>query len=260
LNRTLILPPLLSTCDRWFNLLPNCTQGDARFPMVAPLDHVFLVFALDAFGGGGRYVESGFLANRARFLARRRERRVGENGDATNGGDDDRPSPGLGPVARLEFLADDDASRASHGRTDEALRSASSKREKKKTFRESFRVPEDFVSVPGYVPALDPATARAVAATKRGSPRHFSAAFGSVASEVAATLGAGGGGFETARLLVVENVRPGAFAGFGDADENAAFHERMTPLVHEWCCRENGTVPHLPTPYGEEERYAYARE
>ena len=53
---------------------------------------------------------------------------------------------------------------------------------------------------------------------------------------------------------------PGAFAGFGDADENAAFHERMTPLAHEWCCRENGTVPHLPTPYGEEERYAYARE
>ena len=53
LNRTLILPPLLSTCDRWFNLLPNCTQGDARFPMAAPLDHVFLVFALDAFGGGG---------------------------------------------------------------------------------------------------------------------------------------------------------------------------------------------------------------
>ena len=52
LNRTLILPPLLSTCDRWFNLLPNCTQGDARFPMAAPLDHVFLVFALDAFGGG----------------------------------------------------------------------------------------------------------------------------------------------------------------------------------------------------------------
>jgi hypothetical protein len=114
------------------------------------------------------------------------------------------------------------------------------------------------VSVPGYVPALDPATKRAVAATKRGSPRHFSAAFGSVASEVAATLGAGGGGIETARLLVVENVRPGAFAGFGDAIENAAFHERMTPLAHEWCCRENGTVPHLPTPYGEEERYAYA--
>jgi hypothetical protein len=116
------------------------------------------------------------------------------------------------------------------------------------------------VSVPGYVPALDPATKRAVAATKRGSPRHFSAAFGSVASEVAATLGVGGVGLEAARLLVVENVRPGAFAGFGDADENAAFHERMTPLVHEWCCRENGTVPHLPTPYGEEERYAYARE
>jgi hypothetical protein len=29
----------------------------------------------------------------------------------------------------------------------------------------------------------------------------------------------------------------------------------MTPLMHEWCCRKNGTVPHLPTPYGEEERY-----
>lgn len=266
LNRTLILPPLLSTCDRWFNLLPNCTQGDARFPMAAPLDHVFLVFALDAFGGGGRYVEHGFLTNRAQFLTRRAEkkRRVGENGDATRGGDDDRPSPGLGPVARLEFRNSDDASRASHGSrgshgTDEALRSAS-RRENDKSFRVPFRVPDDFVSVPGYVPALDPATARAVAATKRGSPRHFSAAFGSVASEVVATLGVGGVGLEAARLLVVENVRPGAFAGFGDADENAAFHERMTPLAHEWCCRENGTVPHLPTPYGEEERYAYARE
>jgi hypothetical protein len=268
LNRTLILPPLLSTCDRWFNLLPNCTQGDARFPMIAPLDHVFLVFALDAFGGGGRYVEHGFLTNRARFLTRRRERRVGENGDATTrGGDDDRPSPGFGPVARLEFLADDASrasrgSRGSHGShgTDEALSSRASRRENDKSFRVPFRVPEDFVSVPGYVPALDPATKRAVAATKRGSPRHFSAAFGSVASEVVATLGVGGVGLEAARLLVVENVRPGAFAGFGDADENAAFHERMTPLVHEWCCRENGTVPHLPTPYGEEERYAYARE
>ena len=264
LNRTLILPPLLSTCDRWFNLLPNCTQGDARFPMAAPLDHVFLVFALDAFGGGGRYVEHGFLTNRARFLTRRRERtRVGENGDATRGGDDDRPSPGLGPVARLEFRNSDDASQSpshgSHG-TDEALERSASRRENDKSFVAPFRVPEDFVSVPGYVPALDPATARAVAATKRGSPRHFSAAFGSVASEVVATLGAGGVGLEAARLLVVENVRPGAFAGFGDADENAAFHERMTPLAHEWCCRENGTVPHLPTPYGEEERYAYARE
>lgn len=260
LNRTLILPPLLSTCDRWFNLLPNCTQGDARFPMAAPLDHVFLVFALDAFGGGGRYVEHSFLANRARFLTRRRERRkrrVGENGDATNGGDDDGLGPGLGPVARLEFLVDDAS--VSQRNSDEALRSAS-KRENDKSSRETFRVPEDFASVPGYVPTLDPATARAVAATKRGSPRHFTAAFGSVASEVAATLGAGGGGLEAARLLVVENVRPGAFAGFGDAIENAAFHERMTPLAHEWCCRENGTVPHLPTPYGEEERYAYARE
>ena len=27
-NRSLILPALLCTCDRWFNLLPNCTQGD----------------------------------------------------------------------------------------------------------------------------------------------------------------------------------------------------------------------------------------
>lgn len=267
LNRTLILPPLLSTCDRWFNLLPNCTQGDARFPMAAPLDHVFLVFALDAFGGGGRYVEHGFLSNRARFLTRRaRERaRVGENGDATRGGDDDRPSPGLGPIARLEFRNSDDASRASHAShashgTDEALRSASRREKNSKSFVAPFRVPEDFVSVPGYVPALDPATSRAVAATKRGSPRHFSAAFGSVASEVVATLGVGGVGLEAARLLVVENVGPGAFAGFGDADENAAFHERMTPLAHEWCCRENGTVPHLPTPYGEEERYAYARE
>ena len=27
-GRALILPTLLCTCDRWFNLLPNCTQGD----------------------------------------------------------------------------------------------------------------------------------------------------------------------------------------------------------------------------------------
>ena len=53
LNRTLILPPLLCTCDRWFNLLPNCTQGDLRVPFLCPTDHVFLIGPLDTFDGGG---------------------------------------------------------------------------------------------------------------------------------------------------------------------------------------------------------------
>lgn len=245
LNRTLIMPPLLSTCDRWFNLLPNCTQGDARVPMVAPLDHAFLVFALDAFGGGGKYVENRFLSNRARFL--RGESAAIANDETSTTRDEEEEASltafGLGPVARLEF------------------RDAPGRDGKHKTptdDRRPFRVPEDFAAIPGYAPP-DAATARAVAAVKRGAPRYFSAAFGSVASEVRATLGAGGD-VDAVRLLVVENVRPGAFAGFGAADENAAFHEAMTPLVHEWCCRRNGTVPHLPTPYGEEETYAYARE
>lgn len=247
LNRTLVLPPLLSTCDRWFNLLPNCTQGDARFPMIAPLDHVFLVFALDAFGGGGKYVEHGFLANRARFLrGTRRRREAAEAEDATRG---------LGPVARLEFRDPPPAGvRADDARgvraTPPTRRSESPPR--KKT---PFLVPEDFASLPGFAPA-DSATERAVAAVKRGAPRYFSAAFGSVASEIRATLG----DIDAVRLLVVENLRPGAFAGFGAAEENAAFHEAMTPLAHEWCCRRNGTVPHLQTPYGEEEVYAYTRE
>ena len=86
---------------------------------------------------------------------------------------------------------------------------------------------------------------------KRGSPRHFFVEFGSAASEVVATLG----GRNDAKLLVAERLRPGAFAGFGSAEANAAFHAKMTPLMHEWCCRANGTVPHLPTPYGEEEQY-----
>jgi hypothetical protein len=86
---------------------------------------------------------------------------------------------------------------------------------------------------------------------KRGSPRHFFVEFGSDAAEVVAALG----GRNDARLLVAERLRPGAFAGFGSAEENAAFQTKITPLMHEWCCRKNGTVPHLPTPYGEEERY-----
>ena len=248
LNRTLVMPPLLSVCDRWFNLLPNCTQGDAQFPMLAPVDHAFLVFALDAFGGGGKYVEHAFFANRARFVARFGKHETQNKKEARDDDEDDEDDDetgtetetetetnafGLGPVARLEF-------RAPKTSSEDAF-------EKEKA---PFRVPEDFASVPGYEP-FDRSTERAIQMVKRGSPRHFFVEFGSAASEVVATLG----GRNDAKLLVAERLRPGAFAGFGSAEANAAFHAKMTPLMHEWCCRANGTVPHLPTPYGEEEQY-----
>ena len=240
LNRTLVMPPLLSTCDRWFNLLPNCTQGDATFPMLAPVDHAFLVFALDAFEGGGKYVEHAFFANRARFVARSYGRETKKEAHDEDGDDEEDETEtetetnafGLGPVARLEFRAPSFAEDAFE------------------TEKAPFRVPEDFKSVPGYEP-LDKATERAIQSVKRGSPRHFSVEFGSVAAEVVAALG----GMNDARLLVAERLRPGAFGGFGSAEANAAFQTKITPLMHEWCCRKNGTVPHLPTPYGEEERY-----
>lgn len=240
LNRTLVMPPLLSTCDRWFNLLPNCTQGDARFPMLAPVDHAFLVFALDAFEGGGKYVEHAFFANRARFVARSYGRETKKEAHDEDGDDEEDETEtetetnafGLGPVARLEFRAPSFAEDAFE------------------TEKAPFRVPEDFKSVPGYEP-LDKATERAIQTVKRGSPRHFFVEFGSDAAEVVAALG----GRNDARLLVAEGLRPGAFGGFGNAEADAAFFSKMTPLMHEWCCRKNGTVPHLPTPYGEEERY-----
>lgn len=30
LDRIFVLPELVCICDRWFNLLPNCTSGEVR--------------------------------------------------------------------------------------------------------------------------------------------------------------------------------------------------------------------------------------
>ncbi|KAK3233717.1 hypothetical protein CYMTET_56000 [Cymbomonas tetramitiformis] len=43
LGRTLIMPKLPCTCDRWFNLLPNCSTGEVQLPFNCPMDHVFLL-------------------------------------------------------------------------------------------------------------------------------------------------------------------------------------------------------------------------
>ena len=192
--------------------------------MAAPLDHVFLVFALDAFGGGGAVRraqlprEPSAVSKKKHATARtarRRERHVGDKRRRR------RRTKSFwfwsrSRRVRLEFLVDDDA-RFSQRNSDEALRSASRER---MTNRHAKRFAFRKISCRFRGTSRRSIRRRRAqsAATKRGSPRHFTAAFGSVASEVAATLGAGGGGLEAARLLVVENVRPGAFAGFGDAD------------------------------------------
>ena len=250
LDRILILPPILCTCDRWFNLLPNCTQGDLQIPLVCPLDHVFLVFALDKFDGGGRYAESAFFENRVLWLEKNMKRLMGKQSEGNNVKHDTAVEssatdvngvassthgrysstvPPLGPVARLVFEQD--------------------KKESSKKLS-GFKIPEDMSALPGFS-QIDSATAEAIADVYKGSPRYSVTKFGSSVRDVNKALGPAL--MADAQLLVVENLSPNAFTGFDDTKRNEQFYEKILPVMHEWCCRKNGTVPHLPTRYGVKE-------
>ena len=226
-GRALIMPPLLCTCDRWFYLFSNCTNGDVEMPFLCPLDHVFLVFELEKLEPPVR--ERTFLHNRAAFLAAE-NRREGSNAGSNEGSN--ASVPALGPVAVLSFAPpDDDASTRTRTR--------------------STPEPSRASSLPGYRPEMDPATAAAVADVLPGSPRHAVARHGATVPEATASLG---GAADDARLLVVDFLSDGSLVGFGDEKDNRAFDARVRKLTHQWCCHVNGTVEHWMTKYARDEK------
>lgn len=215
-GRALIMPPLLCTCDRWFYLFSNCTNGDAQMPFLCPLDHVFLVFELEKLEPPVR--ERTFLHNRASFLAAEDARRD-QDSDSSNAS-----VPALGPVAVLSFAP----------------------REEDDVRTRRTPAPSRAASLPGYRPEMDPATAAATADVFPGSPRHAVARHGATVPEAIAALGDAA---DDARLLVVDFLSDGSLVGFGDARDDAAFDARVAALTHEWCCRVNGTVKHPMTTF-----------
>jgi hypothetical protein len=246
-KRALVMPPLVCTCDRWFNLLPNCTQGDVQLPFLCPLDHVFLVFALDALDV--EYRDRAFFANRRRFLTARGGRAAGGGGEesreAYNSSSGDESSSGessddafLTDVARLTFLAAGETDRRFS--TNDAEKFGRSRRSRLPRF------PEVVETLPGAAPTLDPATAAALDALPDDSPRRVSAPRGADAETILRRFG---GAADRAAILVVDGLGPGAFGGFGSARENRRFDAAAEKTTHQWCCHEGGVAEHKPTKF-----------
>ena len=220
LNRTLVMPPLLSVCDRWFNLLPNCTQGDAQFPMLAPVDHAFLVFALDAFGGGGKYVEHAFFANRARFVARFGKHETQNKKEARDDDEDDEDDDETGTETETETRQTRSVSVPSLDSSFARQRFGGASEEKRRSASPRFRV------VPG-VRALRPVdraghstvTRLASALLRRIRERRVRGG--------PATLGG-----RNDKLLVASVCGPARLRLRVRGEQDAAFHAKMTPLVH----------------------------
>jgi hypothetical protein len=235
--------------------------------------------------GGGRYVESAFFENRQSWLSGRRAGgRAGGSGNLSTGTDavlnfrNEASQLGnlepLGPVAKLAFERRGDVRSIGDADADDAspspsLRNVSARRPEPE--RAGFIVPDDTAALPGSRAGLDAGTRRALDALKPGSPLYFSTKFGSSLRDVLDALEGSrgvsvGAGLSSApppiaasdaRVLVAENLSPNAFVGFDSDLENEAFHEKILPIAHEWCCCANGTVPHVPTRYQEKERDSF---
>jgi len=244
-KRALVMPPLVCTCDRWFNLLPNCTQGDVQLPFLCPLDHVFLVFALDALDV--EYRDRAFFANRRRFLTARGRREESREAYNSSSGDESSSSSSgessddafLTDVARLTFLA--------AGETDRRFSTNDTETIIGRRRRSRLpRFPEIVETLPGAAPTLDPATAAALDALPDDSPRRVSAPRGADAETILRRFG---GAADRAAILVVDGLGPGAFGGFGSARENRRFDAAAEKTTHQWCCHEGGVAEHKPTKF-----------
>ena len=223
-GRTLILPPMLCTCDRWWYLFQNCTNGMLTLPFVCPNDHVYLEPLMRKPEKMLRYREHTFLRQRREFAKRASDpRRLLKRA--------------IRSVARLTFCEDGDGEGRCAPTPVEGI----------------------MTTLPGYVP--DPET-DSLLDTIAGDPgKDVTVGYGSLAKHVMNALE---GNEDADMLVVDglgrglnegwdEGVTP--FGGFDTQYMNQVFHKVTEWIMESWCCyfhsiEDRGTVPHQMTPYG----------
>jgi len=223
-GRTLILPPMLCTCDRWWYLFQNCTNGVVTLPFVCPNDHVYLEPLMRKPEKMLRYREHTFLRQRREFAKRASDpRRLEERA--------------IRSVARLTFCEDGDGEGRCAPTPVEGI----------------------MTTLPGYVP--DPETDSLLDAIAGDPGKDVTVGYGSLAKHVMNALE---GNEDADMLVVDglgrglnegwdEGVTP--FGGFDTQYMNQVFHKVTEWITESWCCyfhsiEDRGTVPHQMTPYG----------
>lgn len=223
-GRTLILPPMLCTCDRWWYLFQNCTNGVVTLPFVCPNDHVYLEPLMRKPEKMLRYREHTFLRQRREFAKRSSDpRRLEERA--------------IRSVARLTFCEDGDGEGRCAPTPVEGI----------------------MTTLPGYVP--DPETDSLLDAIAGDPGKDVTVGYGSLAKHVMNALE---GNEDADMLVVDglgrglnegwdEGVTP--FGGFDTQYMNQVFHKVTEWITESWCCyfhsiEDRGTVPHQMTPYG----------
>ena len=223
-GRTLILPPMLCTCDRWWYLFQNCTNGVVTLPFVCPNDHVYLEPLMRKPEKMLRYREHTFLRQRREFAKRASDpRRLEERA--------------IRSVARLTFCEDGDGEGRCAPTPVEGI----------------------MTTLPGYVP--DPETDSLLDAIAGDPGKDVTVAYGSLAKHVMNALE---GNEDADMLVVDglgrglnegwdEGVTP--FGGFDTQYMNQVFHKVTEWIMESWCCyfhsmEDRGTVQHQMTPYG----------
>lgn len=223
-GRTLILPPMLCTCDRWWYLFQNCTNGVVTLPFVCPNDHVYLEPLMRKPEKMLRYREHTFLRQRREFAKRSSDpRRLEERA--------------IRSVARLTFCEDGDGEGRCAPTPVEGI----------------------MTTLPGYVP--DPETDSLLDAIAGDPGKDVTVGYGSLAKHVMNALE---GNEDADMLVVDglgrglnegwdEGVTP--FGGFDTQYMNQVFHKVTEWIMESWCCyfhsiEDRGTVPHQMTPYG----------
>lgn len=223
-GRTLILPPMLCTCDRWWYLFQNCTNGVVTLPFVCPNDHVYLEPLMRKPEKMLRYREHTFLRQRREFAKRASDpRRLEERA--------------IRSVARLTFCEDGDGEGRCAPTPVEGI----------------------MTTLPGYVP--DPETDSLLDAIAGDPGKDVTVGYGSLAKHVMNALE---GNEDADMLVVDglgrglnegwdEGVTP--FGGFDTQYMNQVFHKVTEWIMESWCCyfhsiEDRGTVPHQMTPYG----------
>ena len=223
-GRTLILPPMLCTCDRWWYLFQNCTNGVVTLPFVCPNDHVYLEPLMRKPEKMLRYREHTFLRQRREFAKRASDpRRLEERA--------------IRSVARLTFCEDGDGEGRCAPTPVEGI----------------------MTTLPGYVP--DPETDSLLDAIAGDPGKDVTVGYGSLAKHVMNALE---GNEDADMLVVDglgrglnegwdEGVTP--FGGFDTQYMNQVFHKVTEWITESWCCyfhsmEDRGTVQHQMTPYG----------
>ena len=223
-GRTLILPPMLCTCDRWWYLFQNCTNGVVTLPFVCPNDHVYLEPLMRKPEKMLRYREHTFLRQRREFAKRASDpRRLQKRA--------------IRSVARLTFCEDGDGEGRCAPTPVEGI----------------------MTTLPGYVP--DPETDSLLDAIAGDPGKDVTVGYGSLAKHVMKALE---GNEDADMLVVDglgrglnedwdKGVTP--FGGFDTQYMNQVFHKVTAFIMESWCCyfhsmEDRGAVPHQMTAYG----------